>query len=159
MDYDAVLSRRLSEQRFTSAGGEKTFETFTLSAPSIDDIEIVAVEGPTLENNPSYPTLRVVDFQILGEISKPSGTFDVRRTFAYPLGGKARLSTAPIHSMCVGCKSSSTAQWVSPVHVSSWGRPSRKARPCVSFLSCFKSIMSLVQTRSCHMAPNETRSA
>ncbi|CAN0345437.1 unnamed protein product, partial [Ascophyllum nodosum] len=67
-------------QRFTSAGGEKTFETFSISTPSIDDIEIVAVEGPTFENKPSYPTLRVVDFQILGEISKPSGTFDIVST-------------------------------------------------------------------------------
>ena len=148
LDHDHGLSRRLSEQRFTSAGGEKTFETFSISTPSIEDIEIVAVEGPTFENKPSYPTLRVVDFQILGEISKPSGTFDVRRTFACPLGRKARLITALVHSMCVGYKSSSTAQWVSPVHVSSWGRPSRGARPCVSFLSCFKSISSIAQTRS-----------
>ena len=140
LDYDRGLSRRLSEQRFKSAGGDKTFETFTISTPSIDDIEIVAVEGPTLENNLSYPTLRVVDFQILGETSKPSGTFDVRKTFACPMGKKPRVITASIHSMCVGYESRSTALWIFPVHASSWGRPSRIARPCVSFLSfrkCF----------------------
>ena len=60
-----------------------------MSTPSINEIEIVAVEGPTFGNRPSYPTLRVVDFQIIGEISKSSGTFDVSKTFACPLGRKS----------------------------------------------------------------------
>ncbi|CAN0272345.1 unnamed protein product [Ascophyllum nodosum] len=80
-----IISRSSSEdtqvkQRFTSAGGEKTFETFSMSTSSITQIEIVAVEGPTFENKPSYPTLRVVDFQILGEIVRTSGTFDMVST-------------------------------------------------------------------------------
>ncbi|CAM9855253.1 unnamed protein product [Ascophyllum nodosum] len=67
-------------QRFTSARNDRTFETFSMSTPSINEIEIVAVEGPTFGNRPSYPTLRVVDFQIIGEISKSSGTFDMAST-------------------------------------------------------------------------------
>lgn len=54
-------------------------ETFTLSAPAEVDsfVYITAVSGPTFESQPDYPTLRVIDFQIVGEIKKDPGHFEV----------------------------------------------------------------------------------
>ncbi|CAM9220801.1 unnamed protein product [Pylaiella littoralis] len=54
---------------FTSAGGEKMWETFTLSDTALYDLSIAAVTGPSFENFPDYPTLRVVDFQVVGELT------------------------------------------------------------------------------------------
>ncbi|CAN0147040.1 unnamed protein product, partial [Ectocarpus fasciculatus] len=69
-------------EEFTSAGGAKTWETFTLSTPvgPEDRIEIVAVSGPTFANKPDYPALRVVDLQVVGEPSKEPGFIDVVTT-------------------------------------------------------------------------------
>ncbi|CAM9212730.1 unnamed protein product, partial [Laminaria digitata] len=56
-------------ERFTSAGGENEWETFTLSEPAAIDnsFELIAISGPTFDNKPDYPALRVVDFQVVGE--------------------------------------------------------------------------------------------
>ncbi|CAN0223077.1 unnamed protein product, partial [Pylaiella littoralis] len=54
---------------FTSAGGKKTWETFTLSGICVDDLEIMAGSGPTFEDYPDYPALRIVDFQVVGELT------------------------------------------------------------------------------------------
>ena len=43
----------------------------------MDDFRIEAVEGPMFENKPWYPAMRVVDFQIIGEIVQLPGTFRV----------------------------------------------------------------------------------
>lgn len=46
-------------------------------------IEITAVSGPTFANKPDYPALRVVDFQVVGELENNGpGYFKVRRRSA-----------------------------------------------------------------------------
>lgn len=68
---------------FTSAGGANTWETFTLSEVSNErnQLTITAVSGPSFVNVPDYPTLRVVDFQIVGEpVAKPVGEFQMVST-------------------------------------------------------------------------------
>ena len=43
-------------------------------------LEIIAVSGPTFDNKPKYPALRVVDFQVVGEpFDNGPGFFKVRR--------------------------------------------------------------------------------
>ena len=64
------------------------WETFTFATPSIGNSEftITAVSGPSFLNVPDYPTLRVVDFQVVGEpIARDPGYFEVkpRTTFAF----------------------------------------------------------------------------
>ncbi|CAN0009638.1 unnamed protein product [Ectocarpus sp. 12 AP-2014] len=82
VSYDEVESDEEIVEEFTSAGGPDTMETFTLSAPV--DVEsfvyITAVSGPTFESQPDDPTLRVIDFQIVGEIKKDPGHFEVVTT-------------------------------------------------------------------------------
>lgn len=41
-------------------------------------LEVVAVTGPTFDHIPDYPALRVVDFQVVGELRKEPGYIDVR---------------------------------------------------------------------------------
>ena len=56
------------------------WETFTFATPSIgnDEFTITAVSGPTFPNVPDYPTLRVVDFQVVGvPIATDPGYFEV----------------------------------------------------------------------------------
>ncbi|CAN0508640.1 unnamed protein product, partial [Ectocarpus sp. 8 AP-2014] len=67
---------------FTSAGGPKTWETFTLATPAEVDygLEVVAVTGPTFDHIPDYPALRVVDLQVVGELRKEPGYIDVVTT-------------------------------------------------------------------------------
>ncbi|CAM9500688.1 unnamed protein product [Scytosiphon promiscuus] len=69
-------------EEFTSAGGEKQWETFTLSSPVEMDysFEIVAISGPSFDNVPDYPTLRVVDFQVVGELIETPGLINVVST-------------------------------------------------------------------------------
>ena len=66
-------------QTFTSSGSEdKAWETFTLAeAVNLSVFEVVAVEGPDFSDS-YYPTLRVADFQVVGEMVKTPGHFDVR---------------------------------------------------------------------------------
>eukprot|EP00904_Undaria_pinnatifida_P008263 jgi/Undpi1/4567/HiC_scaffold_18.g07921.m1 len=66
---DTVDGREDLVETFTSAGTDNAWETFTLSvvAYDVDEIEIIAVSGPTFANHPNYPALRVVDLQIVGE--------------------------------------------------------------------------------------------
>lgn len=74
----------LPSKEFTSAGGANTWETFTLSEVSNERnwLTITAVSGPSFVNVPDYPTLRVVDFQIVGEpVAKPVGEFQVSRRY------------------------------------------------------------------------------
>lgn len=83
-------------QEFTSAGGPKTWETFTLSVPGFSrgSVELFAVEGPTFVRFPDYPTLRVVDFEMVGElITDGPGHFEVRGVFP---AGVALLSSSNI---------------------------------------------------------------
>ena len=73
-------------QSFTSAGGENTWETFTLSEPAEisggSSVRLTAIKGPTFAHKPDYPALRVVDLQVLGERSvKGPGYFNVRAIF------------------------------------------------------------------------------
>lgn len=67
-------------QEFTSAGGEREWETFTFSNPITVSysFEIVAVSGPSFDDKPDYPTLRVGDFQVVGELTKDPGVINVR---------------------------------------------------------------------------------
>ena len=67
-------------QIFTSSGSEERgWETFTLSEPiPVSRFRIIAVEGPDFGDS-FYPTLRVADFQVVGEPIKVPGHFDVRR--------------------------------------------------------------------------------
>lgn len=57
------------------------WETFTISEPmAVRDFDIIAVSGPTFDNFPNYPALRVVDFQVVGELPDSGpGFFNVRR--------------------------------------------------------------------------------
>lgn len=67
-------------QRFTSAGGERMWETFSLPEPiEIRFLLITAVEGPA--DVPSgYPTLKVGDFRVVGDTTEsPAGTFQVSK--------------------------------------------------------------------------------
>lgn len=53
------------------------WETFTFSAPIyVNEFDIVAGEGPVFDKY--YPTFRVADFQVIGEMIKTPGYFDVR---------------------------------------------------------------------------------
>ena len=48
------------------------------SAPETSALRFVAVSGPSFDNFPDYPTLRVVDFQVVGEpTERPRGHFEV----------------------------------------------------------------------------------
>ncbi|CAM9327321.1 unnamed protein product, partial [Hapterophycus canaliculatus] len=69
-------------EEFTSAGGEKEWETFTFSNPITitSSFEIVAVSGPSFDHKPEYPTLRVVDFQVVGELIDYPGVINVVST-------------------------------------------------------------------------------
>lgn len=67
-----------SSQRFTSAGGGNRWETFTLSVPGDSSrVYITAVEGPVFAHKPNYPTLRVADLQVVGEVINMPGVFEV----------------------------------------------------------------------------------
>lgn len=60
-------------QRFTSAGGNRRWEKFVLpERVMLEELEIVAVEGPDIED---YPTLRVSDCQVLGKPYSPGSTW------------------------------------------------------------------------------------
>ncbi|CAM9499220.1 unnamed protein product [Ectocarpus sp. 4 AP-2014] len=76
VEYDDVI------EEFTSAGGPKTWETFTLATPAEVEfgLEVVAVTGPTFNHIPDYPALRVVDLQVVGELRKEPGYIDVVTT-------------------------------------------------------------------------------
>lgn len=51
-------------QTFTSAGGARVWETFSLSQEAgVRFLSIVAVEGPD-----DYPALRVSDLKVIGDI-------------------------------------------------------------------------------------------
>lgn len=60
------------------------WETFIFSEPAtvFGSFRIEAVEGPTFADKPDYPTLRVIDFQVVGERNKSPGYFDVRFMYA-----------------------------------------------------------------------------
>ena len=68
-------------QIFTSAGGNNIRQTFTLSEPvPRSTFDIVAVSGPTFVSFPEFPALRVVDFQVVGELEDNGPNhFNVRR--------------------------------------------------------------------------------
>lgn len=68
-------------QTFTSAGSDNVWETFTIAEPiAIRDFDIIALSGPTFTNFPNYPALRVVDFQVVGQLpANTPGYFNVRR--------------------------------------------------------------------------------
>eukprot|EP00904_Undaria_pinnatifida_P008259 jgi/Undpi1/4563/HiC_scaffold_18.g07917.m1 len=77
--YETVI------ESFTSAGGENTWETFTLSEPAEisggSSVRLTAIKGPTFAHKPDYPALRVVDLQVLGERSvKGPGYFNMVTT-------------------------------------------------------------------------------
>ena len=60
-------------QRFTSAGGNRRWEKFVLPARvMLGRLEIVAVEGPDIED---YPSLRVSDCRVLGKPYSPGSTW------------------------------------------------------------------------------------
>lgn len=72
-------SPTLADQIFTSEGGAKSYEIFTLSKPAVtSQIYIQPISGPSFANNPGYPSLRVVDFEFVGELIKVPGSLDVR---------------------------------------------------------------------------------
>lgn len=71
VSYGVYLSEQGDEdviERFTSAGGKNEWETFTFSEVGDGSFSIIAVSGPTFANKPGYPTLRVVDLQVVGEL-------------------------------------------------------------------------------------------
>eukprot|EP00904_Undaria_pinnatifida_P008254 jgi/Undpi1/4559/HiC_scaffold_18.g07913.m1 len=81
IEYDGEDDDIIEE--FTSAGGKRMWETFTFATPSIGNNEftITAVSGPSFLNVPDYPTLRVVDFQVVGEpIARDPGYFEMVST-------------------------------------------------------------------------------
>lgn len=96
------------EQRFTSAGGENEWETFTLSEPADIDssFELIAVTGPRFANVPDYPALRVIDFQVVGErFDNSPGYFNVR-LYESTLSIAANLAWPSLHACVVrssGC--------------------------------------------------------
>lgn len=70
-------------QRFTSAGGNRRWEKFVLpERVMLEELEIVAVEGPDKED---YPTLRVSDCQVLGKPYSPGSTWVSRASRVHDL--------------------------------------------------------------------------
>eukprot|EP00904_Undaria_pinnatifida_P002876 jgi/Undpi1/1258/HiC_scaffold_109.g14172.m1 len=63
---------------FTSAGGDETWETFVLPNEVLRNyVDIIAVEGPDEDD---YPTLRVNDCRILGEMDTAGSSWVVSTT-------------------------------------------------------------------------------
>lgn len=65
-------------ETFTSAGGERRWETFELSQPRlVRSFNLVAIEGPDVPGYPDYPALKVGDFEVLGVSGKDPDTIVV----------------------------------------------------------------------------------
>lgn len=62
-------------ETFTSAGGERRWETFELSQPRfVWSFRLIAIEGPDVPGYPDYPALKVGDFEVLGVSGKDPDT-------------------------------------------------------------------------------------
>lgn len=74
---------------------------FTFLEPAVissGGVEIAAVSGPTFTGKPFYPTLRVVDFQVVGELNKTPGYFEVRDQ-----AGRGVLGVLRVYFVLVAC--------------------------------------------------------
>lgn len=71
MPIDCCLPTIQFYKSFSSAGGERTWETFYLDGPAVTGgVRIVARGGPDIDG---YPALKVGDFEVIAE---PTSTSD-----------------------------------------------------------------------------------